>query len=521
MLCATYKQRIVALRRERRDTPRRVTRGRIGLILATWVQPLRNILALLTAPFSPSRGPRHVGVVIVLISLLGLSETGCDQRDEGAKSIAQLDDSNADQRIKAVRFLGQTKDRRAVEPLINALKDRNSIVRAAAAIALGEIGDARATQPLIAILAEPDDPTDAFVTMKTWASKALGQIKDPQSIASLRKLLRMRDFKYHNVGYIIDVLRDIGSIDAIDTLIDAVRAPPFDDYYPGLPIEFAVGNALVAVGSASVEPLIAVLNDRDVEVQKLAIEVLGRLKDPRAVNPVLSLLKSPIVDGSGSCLAVRRGDYYSYEFCNSGIQMAAVRTLGMVGTPAVEPLIASLQNDLDPGVRWRSAEALGNIKDPFAMRSLFAALEGDENMGVKTRASAALCAIGAPAVEFLVSALHDQSVDVRLLAADALSKIKDTRIKSALASVIQARDFPVIRELCEFYVKLGEPESEDILIEALNTSGVQEDGKIGVQGDLKKVALCLVTSGNPKLDAAGRSWAARNGYEIQERAVPR
>ncbi|MGZ7160468.1 MAG: HEAT repeat domain-containing protein, partial [Methanobacterium sp.] len=52
-------------------------------------------------------------------------------------------------RKKAIEILGNTGDRRAVEPLSLALKDESEYVREAAAKALGKIGDKRAAEAII------------------------------------------------------------------------------------------------------------------------------------------------------------------------------------------------------------------------------------------------------------------------------------------------------------------------------------------------------------------------------------
>jgi hypothetical protein len=49
-------------------------------------------------------------------------------------------------------------------------------------------------------------------------------------------------------------------------------------------------TALVKVGRAAVEPLIAVLNDSDVLVRRNAAEALGKIKDRRAAPPLIALL---------------------------------------------------------------------------------------------------------------------------------------------------------------------------------------------------------------------------------------
>ena len=51
-------------------------------------------------------------------------------------------DANPDVREQAVFALGQIRDRRAVEPLISALKDADADVREQAAFGLGQIATA-------------------------------------------------------------------------------------------------------------------------------------------------------------------------------------------------------------------------------------------------------------------------------------------------------------------------------------------------------------------------------------------
>ncbi|MHA1431592.1 MAG: HEAT repeat domain-containing protein [Candidatus Freyarchaeota archaeon] len=62
-------------------------------------------------------------------------------------------------RVEAAWTLGETKDRRAVEPLIQALGDEHWRVRWRAAWALGEIGDERAVKPLIRALEDAPHPS--------------------------------------------------------------------------------------------------------------------------------------------------------------------------------------------------------------------------------------------------------------------------------------------------------------------------------------------------------------------------
>ena len=75
------------------------------------------------------------------------------------------------QRLSAVIGLARTRDPRAVEPLLLAIKDRHHTVRGAAASALGTLGDARGRAALeTALLGDPDD------YVKARAQKALAAL---------------------------------------------------------------------------------------------------------------------------------------------------------------------------------------------------------------------------------------------------------------------------------------------------------------------------------------------------------
>jgi len=72
----------------------------------------------------------------------------------------------------AAEALGKIRDKRAVEPLTNALKDGLSHVRYYAARALGEIGDPRAIGPLTQALKDNDEG------VRVEAKKALEKIRE-------------------------------------------------------------------------------------------------------------------------------------------------------------------------------------------------------------------------------------------------------------------------------------------------------------------------------------------------------
>ena len=126
--------------------------------------------------------------------------------------IAALHDPSTGRRVRAAKVLGDIQDKRAIQPLIGALRDAYPGVRQSAARALGNIPDASVIGPLVAALSDPD-PTTRKVT-----ALALG---------------------------------NLGNANAIPTLIPELK---------GIEWQAAV-EALVRIGTASVEPLISSLAD--------------------------------------------------------------------------------------------------------------------------------------------------------------------------------------------------------------------------------------------------------------------
>lgn len=88
-----------------------------------------------------------------------------------------------DRRADAAYVLGQMGDRRALDPLIAALRDEDTVVRTEAAAALGGLADRRAVPPLIRAL------YDAQWEVRSNAALSLGALADPTAIPPLIQLL--------------------------------------------------------------------------------------------------------------------------------------------------------------------------------------------------------------------------------------------------------------------------------------------------------------------------------------------
>jgi len=157
------------------------------------------------------------------------------------------------------------------------------------------------------------------------------------------------------------------------------------------------------------------------------------------------------------CESARHTEIAALARCLPKDIQAAAKALEKVGKPAVEPLIAAL-NDQDRVVRWLAVKTLKSIGDAMAVEPLIAALK-DEDDGVRVWVAGALGKLrDSRAVEPLIMALKDRYEDVRQQAAWALAEIGDTKAVEPLIASLKDINadvrFRVVLALGEFGVKL-------------------------------------------------------------------
>jgi HEAT repeat protein len=231
--------------------------------------------------------------------------------------IAILTDENSVAHEYAARALGMTGDARAIDPLITDLGDESPSVRKNAAWALGMTGDARAVKPLAAALRDKDS------SVRMAAAVALGAFGDARAVKPLVAGLKARTGKTGSKDWVTRknaaiALGKIGDARAVEPLIDALK--DCHDELRSYSIAQSVGvglsgfsqnqvrecalstaAALVKIGAAAVEPLIAVLNDRQYDHGSLrvaAVLALGEIGDARAVKPLTDITEDEYYRGS-------------------------------------------------------------------------------------------------------------------------------------------------------------------------------------------------------------------------------
>ena len=157
-----------------------------------------------------------------------------------------------------------------IEIQIDLLKDTDWAVRREAVITLGEMGDERCVEPLVRALQDGD------WQVREVAIEALGMVGSP-AVEPVMRLLRSWDYR----KYAIRALGKIKDERVLEPLINQLRSDEFGE---------DATDALVDLGPPAVEKLVAALSDKDENIRKQAVIVLGRIKQPSAIDPLIEKL---------------------------------------------------------------------------------------------------------------------------------------------------------------------------------------------------------------------------------------
>jgi len=205
------------------------------------------------------------------------------------------------------------------------------------------------------------------------AVNALGNLKDPGGIPALVKRALYDDNPHPR-------WRSLWALAAIDrkgTQAIPLLLPALDSTDP-----VAVRNAAVALAffsrSEAIPELLEGLKDSDEYRRWEAVFSFRNFDDPE-IAEALSLL---LDEAAEPAERVRR---------------EATLTLGRVGGDEVTPtLLNALQNDTDPGVRWRAALALSRFGDASLVSKLEQALSAEQDPQVREYIEEAIAKIGKP-----------------------------------------------------------------------------------------------------------------------------
>jgi len=137
----------------------------------------------------------------------------------------------------------------------------------------------------------------------------------------------------------------------------------------------------------------------------------------------------------------------------SGLRMAALETMALIGSPRVIKPLIDILKDEDPQVRAVAVQALRRLADIQAIEPL-AKMVRDNCWEVRSIVLDALETFNTPrCVDALMTLLRDESSDLRVRAADLLGKARETRAIMPLVSALVDED-PSVRAAAEINLKI-------------------------------------------------------------------
>ncbi len=470
-------------------------------------------------------------------------------------------------RQAAAVALGRIGDPVALPDLVTALQQGGPYERAAVIEALGEIGAGR---PGVTLGTEVLPAIDALVAVLTaressvyeGATTALarmdaGPLRGAATRALLQALTRGSAEQGHAAAEALGKIGGAGAPEGVvvEALVATLLAgEPADESSPaaqmaraltqrmgieasairygGPWVTRAVVRALGKLGDPrAIRPLISVLKEEDLELRWDAAEALREIGARGGESQVVAALIAALDDPSprlrqqaaeelGTCGEARAIPPLTKALgdADADVRRCAARALWKAADPGTQDVLCAALRDTDYLVRWAAADALGAIgarshsgseaMHRAAVEALGTALAGDARKEVRQAAAEALRKSGDPrALQPLLAALGDAEQGVSLAAADALAAIAagaglgdaDGAVGPALVAALQGADVRRRRGAAWGLWRIGAPWTVEPLVSALG------DADRDVRREAAR-ALGALVGGRPREQCAGDAY---------------
>lgn len=272
-------------------------------------------------------------------------------------------------RARVADVFSISKDKSAVPALLDALGGEYYTVRARAAIALGRIGDTKTIDPLLALLKD----REAEVRIATCL--ALGWFKDPTTFDEITNVL-FDDIKIEVRQAAAKALGYTQHPAALPYLIEALH-----DSFWWYEREVEAGDLLSAIekmGTVTVEPLIEELQDKEGTVRKFAANLLGKLGDVRAIEPLgMALYDMHHEVGKASATALAKFGVAALDILIEAlshpemwIRIHSIQALATIKDPRIASVLLQMLNDPEREVKKQVLESMGELKDRSVLPAL-------------------------------------------------------------------------------------------------------------------------------------------------------
>lgn len=246
---------------------------------------------------------------------------------------------------------------------------------------------------------------------------------------------------------------------------------------------------------------IAALKDEDWAIREEAAILLGGLKDPRAVSPLVAILKdhdrSVREAAIGALMSIGEPSVVPLGACLTdrelSVQEAASAVLASIADGRVlDPLMSALKSH-DWIVRMHAAKALGRIRDSRSVPALIPLLQ-DKVKAVREEVSSALAAIGEAAMPALLEALTHPEWLVRLHAVESLGKTKSSQaVEPLLSTLFNDGDSAVREDAVRALGHIGDIRAVDYLFTAMKDPALRTLAveALGSIGDRRAVPVLV------------------------------
>ncbi|MFN9373879.1 MAG: HEAT repeat domain-containing protein [Planctomycetaceae bacterium] len=308
---------------------------------------------------------------------------------------------------------------------------------------------------------------DSWVIVREAAAKALGSLHDREAVPDLLRVLSTDDSPAvrESAAWALCQLKDPASI---PTLLQFMKVCP--------KLSLSIADGIFRMGREGVPALVSSLEAGDPGVQVIAMDLLGRLQDPRSVRPLLKRLSHP----------------------EERVRAASAQSLGNLQDRAVElPLKQALDRETAPAViaallralcllvsdgesirfhrflghpsatcREAACELLARLRDSRSHGMLIQRL-ADSDAGVRREAALALEQLAPPeALSALLPLLADPSEEVRAAGCRALGALQDSCAMAPLCLALSDNDPAVRIAAANALGRLGDSRGLEPLCEA-------------------------------------------------------
>ncbi len=205
------------------------------------------------------------------------------------------------------------------------------------------------------------------------------------------------------------------------------------------------------VQEAQENALLSLLTESDAPARQLAAEVLGEKRVTRAVPMLLAMLERErpedvvaainALGKIGATEAIPLLEKFM-EHPHKDIHRAAADALGEIGTPSLEVLRDAASHDNDH-IRWHAAKTLQKIRDEKTVPILISLLD-DPNYGVRWLATEGLISLGEGVLPYLLESLQKQDTNTwfRESALHVIENVAGPTTKREIQDLIESLKHP-------------------------------------------------------------------------------